>query len=45
MPLVADGRIVTDDIVTHRMPLDDVDKGYEMFNNKKDDCVKVVLRP
>lgn len=45
MPLVADGSIVTDDIITHHLSLDDVDKGYEIFNNKKDDCVKVVLRP
>ncbi len=45
MALVADGKIVTDDIITHHLPLDEVDKGYEMFNNKKDDCVKVVLRP
>ncbi|MBW3566339.1 MAG: glutathione-dependent formaldehyde dehydrogenase [Proteobacteria bacterium] len=45
MPLVADGMIVTDDIITHHLTLDEVDKGYDMFNKKKDDCVKVVMRP
>ncbi|HEX7048111.1 MAG TPA: zinc-dependent alcohol dehydrogenase [Gammaproteobacteria bacterium] len=45
MPLVAERKIVTDDIITHHLPLDEVDKGYEIFNNKKDNCVKVVLRP
>ncbi|HEX6930019.1 MAG TPA: zinc-dependent alcohol dehydrogenase [Gammaproteobacteria bacterium] len=45
MTLVADGKIVTDDIITHHLPLEDVDKGYDIFNSKKDDCVKVVLRP
>lgn len=30
-------------IVTHRLPLADVAKGYEMFLNKEDNCEKVVL--
>lgn len=32
-------------IITHTMPLDDAPKGYKMFNNKKDGCIKVVLKP
>ncbi len=32
-------------IITHRLRLQDAPKGYEMFRNKKDECVKVVLRP
>lgn len=38
-------KIVLDDIITHRLPLQDAPKGYEIFNNKEDDCVKVVLKP
>jgi threonine dehydrogenase-like Zn-dependent dehydrogenase len=30
-------------IITHRMPLEDAPKGYEIFKNKQDDCMKVVL--
>src|SRR5262245_55343499 len=32
-------------IVTHRMHLDDAPQAYEMFNNKEDNCLKVVLKP
>jgi threonine dehydrogenase-like Zn-dependent dehydrogenase len=32
-------------IITHRLPLDDASRGYEMFVNKEDDCLKVVLTP
>ena len=34
-----------DDLVTHRMPLGDAPRGYEMFQAKDDDCLKVVLDP
>lgn len=32
-------------IITHRMSLDDAPVAYEMFRDKADECVKVVLRP
>jgi threonine dehydrogenase-like Zn-dependent dehydrogenase len=32
-------------IVTHRLPLEEAPYGYEIFNHKKDNCIKVVLRP
>jgi threonine dehydrogenase-like Zn-dependent dehydrogenase len=32
-------------VITHRMPLADVSKGYELFLNKEDSCEKVVLTP
>jgi len=35
--------IVLDDIITQRLPLADAPQSYEMFNNKEDGCVKVVL--
>jgi threonine dehydrogenase-like Zn-dependent dehydrogenase len=42
---VANGDIDPSFIVTHRLPLADAPRGYEMFKNKEDDCVKVVLKP
>ncbi|NES96895.1 MAG: glutathione-dependent formaldehyde dehydrogenase [Desertifilum sp. SIO1I2] len=32
-------------IITHRLPLSDAPKGYEIFKHKKDNCIKVVLEP
>lgn len=42
---VAEGKVVLDDVITHRMSLTDVAKGYEIFDKKEDGCVKVVLDP
>jgi len=39
------GEIKLNDIVTHRLPLDKAPEAYEMFRDKADDCVKVILRP
>jgi S-(hydroxymethyl)glutathione dehydrogenase/alcohol dehydrogenase len=33
------------DIITHRLPLTEAEHGYEIFDEKKDDCIKVVLKP
>ena len=30
-------------VITHRMQLDDAAVGYDIFNDKEDDCLKVVL--
>ena len=30
-------------VVSHRMPLGDAPNGYQIFNNKEDECMKVVL--
>ena len=32
-------------IITHRLKLDDAARGYELFKQKEDDCLKVVLSP
>jgi threonine dehydrogenase-like Zn-dependent dehydrogenase len=39
------GEIDPSFVITHQMTLDDAAHGYEIFLNKKEDCVKVVLRP
>lgn len=45
MEHVRTGRLVLNDIITHVMPLEDAPTGYEVFNRKQDNCVKVVLKP
>jgi threonine dehydrogenase-like Zn-dependent dehydrogenase len=32
-------------IITHRLTLDEAPHGFEIFNNKQDECLKVVLTP
>jgi Threonine dehydrogenase and related Zn-dependent dehydrogenases len=32
-------------IITHRMTLEDAPHGYDIFTNKEDDCIKIVLKP
>jgi hypothetical protein len=32
-------------VVTHTMRLEDAPRGYDMFKNKEDNCIKVVLKP
>ncbi len=39
------GEIDPSFIVTHRMRLDDAPEGFDIFLNKQDDCMKVVLTP
>ncbi|XVV16722.1 zinc-dependent alcohol dehydrogenase [Actinoplanes sp. CA-131856] len=34
-----------DDLVTHRLPLEEAPHAYEIFKNKEDGCIKVVLKP
>jgi S-(hydroxymethyl)glutathione dehydrogenase/alcohol dehydrogenase len=45
MRLLDEKKIRLDDIITHRLPLSDAPYGYEIFCEKKDRCVKVVLKP
>jgi threonine dehydrogenase-like Zn-dependent dehydrogenase len=40
---IEDGDIDPTFVITHRMPLADAPRGYEMFANKEDCCEKVVL--
>ena len=32
-------------VITHRLPLEQAPEAYRMFNDNRDNCVKVVLRP
>ncbi len=40
-----DDPLGTGDLMTHPLPLDDAPHGYEIFKNKQDGCIKVVLKP
>ncbi|MBW3549237.1 MAG: glutathione-dependent formaldehyde dehydrogenase [Proteobacteria bacterium] len=39
------GNLKPEVIISHRMPLSEAARGYEMFNEKQDDCRKIVLTP
>ena len=39
------GRLDTTFVVSHRWPLSRAPEAYRMFNDKSDDCTKVVLDP
>ena len=43
--LVKEEKVVLDDIITHTLTLEDAVHGYKIFDEKEDDCVKVVLKP
>ena len=46
MPLLMDGDpLGAEDFATHRLPLEDAPRAYEMFQKKQDGAVKVVLQP
>lgn len=42
---IQNGEIDPSYIITHRMKLEDAPHGYEIFKHKKDNCIKVVLKP
>jgi threonine dehydrogenase-like Zn-dependent dehydrogenase len=39
------GEIDPSFVITHRMKLDEAPEAFDMFTQKEDDCVKVVLKP
>jgi threonine dehydrogenase-like Zn-dependent dehydrogenase len=45
LKLIEQDKIKLDDIITHRLPLEEAPHAYEIFRDKKDGCVKVVLKP
>lgn len=42
---VEQGKIRLEDIISHRLPLSEAARGYEIFSKKEDRCVKVILKP
>lgn len=43
--LLATGKIDPGDIITHVLPLGEAKRGYELFDTKTDNCIKVLLKP
>ncbi|MDQ3805738.1 MAG: glutathione-dependent formaldehyde dehydrogenase [Acidobacteriota bacterium] len=39
------GEIDPSFVITHRMRLDEAPQGFDIFSNKEDDCIKIVLKP
>jgi len=47
-PLLAriqNGEIDPSYVITHTLPLEDAPRGYQMFRDKQDECIKIVLKP
>jgi threonine dehydrogenase-like Zn-dependent dehydrogenase len=45
MERIQNGDIDPSFVITHRLSLDEAPEGYSLFNDKQDECLKVVLRP
>jgi threonine dehydrogenase-like Zn-dependent dehydrogenase len=45
LPLIEAGRLEPAEIVTHRLPLAEGVRGYQLFDEHRDGALKVVLRP
>jgi S-(hydroxymethyl)glutathione dehydrogenase/alcohol dehydrogenase len=43
--LLTENKVDPSDIITHRLPLDEAERGYHVFDTKTDGCIKVVLKP
>lgn len=45
MQMIREGRIDTKFMLTHKAPLNDIEKGYDIFGNQKDGCMKWLITP
>ncbi len=45
MERIEKGEIDPSFVITHRVPLDEAAQAYKTFRDKKDECIKVVLKP
>lgn len=43
--LIKQGKFDPTDIITHKLSLDQGEHGYEIFDKKEDNCIKVILKP
>jgi threonine dehydrogenase-like Zn-dependent dehydrogenase len=43
--LIQGGKIDPSFVITHKLPIDQAPHAYKIFNEKKDGCIKVVLKP
>ncbi len=45
LDLIESGKFTATDIITHKLSLNDAEHAYDIFEKKKDNCIKVVLKP
>ena len=45
LKLIAEGKLDTTSLITHRYPLAKAMEAYELFEQKNDHVIKVVLKP
>lgn len=43
--MIKDEKFDPTDIITHRLSLQEAERGYGIFDEKQDGCIKVVLKP
>lgn len=43
--MMGDGKFDPKDVISHVIPLEQAKHGYEIFDTRTDDCIKVVLKP
>ncbi|WP_297244894.1 alcohol dehydrogenase [uncultured Brachyspira sp.] len=43
LKLISEKKLNTDFLITHRVKLDDILKGYEIFDKKQNNCIKVAV--
>jgi S-(hydroxymethyl)glutathione dehydrogenase/alcohol dehydrogenase len=42
---IQQGKFDPTDIITHKLPLEEGEHAYKIFDKKKDNCIKVILKP
>ncbi len=45
LALIESGKFDATGIITHRLSLDDAEHAYDIFEKKKDNCIKVIMKP
>lgn len=45
LDLIKEGKIDTTPLITHTFPLSEIEKAYEIFENKEDGVIKVAIEP
>ncbi|WP_157150846.1 alcohol dehydrogenase [Brachyspira sp. SAP_772] len=45
LKLISQGKLNTDFLITHTIKLDNILRGYEIFDKKEDNCIKIAVTP
>ena len=45
LEMIADGRVDTTFLISHRLPLEEAPRGYRIFHDEQNETTKVVLKP